>query len=63
MFALHHCRVRRKRIFAELEGYNADIVCLQEVTPDTFEKDFKPFFKDRGLDRVRERESETDWIG
>lgn len=37
-------------------GRNARLIfgggVRQEVTPDTFEKDFKPFFKDRGLDRV-----------
>ena len=42
---------RRERIFEELRKYDADVVCLQEVTPDTFLNDFAPFMKELGLDK------------
>ena len=42
---------RKERIFAELRAYDADVVCLQEVTPDTFINDFAPFMKEIGLDK------------
>ena len=39
---------RKELILHELEGYDADIVCLQEVTPGTFADDFAPWFKEKG---------------
>ena len=42
---------RKERIFDELRSYDADVVCLQEVTPDTFLNDFVPFMKELGLDK------------
>jgi len=42
---------RKERIFEELRGYDPDIICLQEVTPDTFLNDFAPFMKEIGLEK------------
>eukprot|EP00960_Hanusia_phi_P029038 747739-Hanusia_phi.AAC.5 len=41
---------RKKQIFDEIEKYTPDIICLQEITPDTFQHDFTPFLKEMGLD-------------
>jgi hypothetical protein len=45
---------RRALILDELKAYRPDVVCLQEVTPDTFQDDFAPFFKELGLTRGQE---------
>ena len=42
---------RKERIFEELRAYDADVICLQEVTPDTFLNDFAPFMKEIGLEK------------
>ena len=42
---------RKDRILEELRAYDADVVCLQEVTPDTFVNDFAPALKELGLDK------------
>ena len=42
---------RKERIFDELRSYDADVVCLQEITPDTFLNDFVPFMRELGLDK------------
>jgi hypothetical protein len=42
---------RKDRILDELRAYDADVVCLQEVTPDTFVNDFAPALKELGLDK------------
>lgn len=31
-------------------GYNADVICLQEVDRKVFTKDFQPIFKAQGLE-------------
>ncbi|EKX53466.1 hypothetical protein GUITHDRAFT_101167 [Guillardia theta CCMP2712] len=41
---------RKKQLLEEIERYNPDILCLQEITPDTFQHDFTPFLKELGLD-------------
>lgn len=46
---VRHWPYRLALILAELEGYDADVVCLQEVTPETFKDDFAPWFKERGF--------------
>jgi CCR4-NOT transcription complex subunit 6 len=39
---------RKDRLLAEIDSYNADIVCLQELTANTFRKDFEPHMSARG---------------
>eukprot|EP00042_Codosiga_hollandica_P030979 m.184106 g.184106 ORF g.184106 m.184106 type:complete len:403 (-) comp53514_c0_seq1:116-1324(-) len=41
--------VRRPRLLAEIDFYDADIVCLQENTVGTFENDFKPHMTKAGF--------------
>jgi len=40
--------VRRDRLFHEIDGYDADIVCLQELTSNTYRKDFEPHMTAQG---------------
>jgi mRNA deadenylase 3'-5' endonuclease subunit Ccr4 len=41
---------RQGRIVHELLGYNADVLCLQEVGTDTFEQFFLPALNSKGYD-------------
>lgn len=41
---------RQCLVIHELLGYNADVICLQEVTIKTFERFFLPSMKDKGYD-------------
>lgn len=41
---------RKQLILRELEGYNADIICLQEVDAKLYNRCFRPFFNDSGFE-------------
>eukprot|EP00803_Ostreobium_quekettii_P002086 evm.model.scf_565.5 EVM.evm.TU.scf_565.5 scf_565:12776-26338(-) len=41
---------RKQLVLEELEGYNADIICLQEIDEKAFRSYFQPHFADRGFE-------------
>lgn len=41
---------RKQRILQELDGYNADIMCLQEVERDVFFKEMEPMYAANGFE-------------
>ena len=37
-------------IVAEVEAYDPDVVCFQEMPPEYFKKNFQPYFEKRGFE-------------
>ena len=50
---------RRQLILKELQQYNADIVCLQEVQSTSFHEDLKPEMDKRGYDSVFKKKTQV----
>lgn len=50
---------RRQLILQELELYNADIVCLQEVQSTSFHEDLRPEMDKRGFDAVFKKKTQV----
>lgn len=50
---------RRQLILQELELYDADIVCLQEVQSTSFHEDLRPEMDKRGFDAVFKKKTQV----
>lgn len=50
---------RRQLILQELELYNADVVCLQEVQSTSFHEDLRPEMDKRGFDAVFKKKTQV----
>lgn len=50
---------RRQLILQELELYNADIICLQEVQSTSFHEDLRPEMDKRGFDAVFKKKTQV----